>query len=94
MIEDRVMEAEAVVRAAAAAHGELLERAKAGRRLARVEDRRARCLDRVDVAAVSVAIPLSRPSRFSAVRSPVSSARASPVDAGDLALTTSPSCAR
>ncbi len=39
------------LRAAAAADGVLLERAQAGRRLARVEDGRARAVDRVDVAA-------------------------------------------
>ncbi len=49
--QDRVVEPDAVVRAAAAADGVLLERAQAGRRLARVEDRRAGALDRVDVAA-------------------------------------------
>src|SRR5436189_698829 len=39
-----------MVRAAAAAHRVLLERAQAGRGLARVEDRGARSLDGVDVA--------------------------------------------
>ena len=49
--EHRVVEAEAVVATAAAGDGVLLELAEAGSRLARVEDRRARALDRVDVAA-------------------------------------------
>ena len=43
-------EIHAVVRAAAGAHGVLLERAPAGRRLPRVEDLRLRALHRVDVA--------------------------------------------
>ena len=45
--EDRVVEAQPVVRAAAAAHGVLLERAQAGRRLARVEEDRAGARDGV-----------------------------------------------
>ena len=51
--QDRVVETHAVVRAAAAADGVLLERAQAGRRLAGVEDRRAGAGDEVDVAARS-----------------------------------------
>ena len=49
--QDAVVEAEAMVRAAAAADGVLLELAQARRRLAGVEDRRAGAVDRVDVAA-------------------------------------------
>ena len=49
--EDPVVEAEAVVRATAAANGVLLERAQPGRRLPGVEDRRAGAFDRVDEAA-------------------------------------------
>ena len=49
--QDAVVQAEAMVRAAAAAHGELLQRAQARRRLARVEDRRAGAGDGVDVPA-------------------------------------------
>src|SRR5438105_10591049 len=44
------MQPEAVVRAAAAAHGVLLERAQAWCRLTRVEDLRAGAVDEVDVA--------------------------------------------
>ena len=51
LIEDPVVEPEAVVPAASAAHRVLLERAQSGRRLARVEDLRAGAVDRVDVAA-------------------------------------------
>ena len=46
-----VVQTGAVVRAAAAAHRVLLERAQAGRRLARVEDARGRALGQLDEAA-------------------------------------------
>src|SRR5207237_7545763 len=49
--EDRVVEPGPVIRAAAAADRVLLERAEAGCRLARVEDRRAGAVDSVDEGA-------------------------------------------
>ena len=51
--QDRVVEAGAVVGAAAGGDGRLLERAQPGRRLARVEDPRAGALDRLGRSAPS-----------------------------------------
>ena len=77
--QDRVVETHAVVRAAAAADGVLLERTQAGRRLAGVEDRRRRCRRRDRRSGGSASRSRTgAPTRLSATRSPVSSARAGP----------------
>ena len=81
--QDRVIEPEAVVGPAAAAHGVLLQGAQARGGLARVDDRARAFRDRLGTkAAVRVAIPDSRQSRLSATRSAPSSARASRFDPG------------
>ena len=54
--QDRVEQPDAVIRAAAAAHGVFLRDAQSRDRLARVEDAALRAGDRVDVAARQVAV--------------------------------------
>ena len=76
--QHRVVQAEAVIAATASAHGQLLERAQSRRRLARAHDAGRQPLRRTNDAARDVATPDRWPSRFSAVRSAVSSARAGP----------------
>ena len=87
--QDPVVEAAAMVRAAAGAHGVLLQRAQRRRRLARVED-----VMRPPAAStnrrVSVAIPERRCRKLSAVRSAVSIAAAVPRSSA----TTSPGAQR
>ena len=76
-------ERHAVVGATAAAHGVLLERAQPGRRLARVAHRRAACRRARRPSAGSAWRRRDRwQSRFSAVRSAVSSSRVGAVDRG------------
>ena len=77
--EGRVVEAEAMVGAAARAHRVFLDRAQERRRLAGADDarlgvRRPRPTSR----AVALAIPLSRLTKLSATRSAVSTPRAGP----------------
>ena len=79
-----------VVDPAAAADRVLLQRPQPRRGLAGVADQRAGALDRVHPRRVSVATPDSRHSRFSVVRSTVSSRRTGP----DAVSTTSPGCTR
>ena len=74
-----VEQADAVVLAAAAAHGVLLREAQTRQRLARIEDARARAGDEIGVRTrVAVAVPDSVCRKFSAVRSPVTMLRAGP----------------
>ena len=81
--QDAVVEAQAMIGAAAAADGVLLERAESRRRLARVEDGDAAARPHRRTRAVSVAMPHRRWRKLSAVRSASSSACASPLHAGD-----------
>ncbi len=75
-----------MVRAAAAAHGVLLQVAQAGRGLAGVEDDRVRTRRRRRRSGcVSVAVPQRRWRKFSATRSPWSSARTGPFDGREVA---------
>ena len=74
-----VVEAEAVVGATAGPHRVLLQHPQAGRRLAGAGHDTPGCRPpRSTTSAVAVAMPDSRPSRLSAVRSAVSSERAGP----------------
>ena len=75
--QNRVEETDAVIRGAAGANRVLLQHAQRRRRLARVEHDDA-AGGRVDEPACLVAMPDSRWRKLSAVRSPMSSARAAP----------------
>ena len=94
--QDGVEQAGAMVRAAAAADGVLFEPPPAGRRLARVVDAGLACRrSRRTYSRVSVAMPESRPSRFSSGRSQTSMSRAEPASSATTvpAATSSPSAA-
>ena len=75
--ENAVVEPGAMIRAAAAAHGVLRQRAEPGRRLSRIEDADPSA-GRVTNARVKVAIPERYWRKLSAVRSAVSNAAALP----------------
>ena len=76
-----VVEPEAMVEPAAAAHRVFLQRAQAGRGLARAADARVACRAmRRTNSCVAVATPDRWPRKLSAARSAASTARAGPVD--------------
>ena len=77
--QHRVVEAEAMVGAAARAHRVFLERAQDRRRLARADDARLRMRATAATSrAVALAMPLSRLTKLSATRSADSMPRAGP----------------